>query len=152
LLGGATTAGRTKTIGAKLLRLVERRSRGQWWAHLVWAGFYSLFTLVMLGSFGARGWADLLRAWPFFIPLGVVVLQWIRPTILGWALLGLPGAVYSVGAVVQIVLDSLGPHPLWRGNPGDFILGSITLVLTIAILAGLMYAGWPRRGVAPSAP
>ena len=100
----------------------------------------------MLGSFGAQSWSDVIRAWPLFIPLGFVVVQWLRPTLLGWGVVSLPGAVYPIAVIVGLLADSFGPSPLWRTwSLFEFVGGFVFLGIMTVIVVALVRASWPRE-------
>jgi len=127
-----------------LRKIVERRNYRGWWAHIVWVLAYTAFILLMLGNLGAQDLGDLLHAWFLFIPLGFVIIQWIRPTLIGWALINLPGVGYILAVVVWLVWCTVAP-PSWYSppNPSEWLYGLLFLGFLAALQAGILYAGWP---------
>jgi hypothetical protein len=93
---------------------------------------------------GAHKGTASAQGWPLLIPVIVVIVQWIRPTILGWAVICLPTLIYiSVGAC-YIITENLGPHPQWERDPSGVVLGSLFLGVLLASCILLIFAARPR--------
>jgi hypothetical protein len=128
-----------------LRRLVERRSGLRWWAPLVWALGYASFILTTLWGFSARDWSGLLRAFLLFLLVALVVVQWVRPTVLGWGLLSAPAASFALAGVVTMVASILVPAPYGQPPSGVTAVGAVLQLSFVLVVGAVVYTGWPRR-------
>jgi hypothetical protein len=77
--------------------IFERRTRRGSWAYIVWLLAY-LPLMGFIASFNGRPYLMLL-----LIPLAVVLVQLAYPTLLGWAVLGIP-TVFCTGVMFFFVV------------------------------------------------
>jgi hypothetical protein len=73
-----------------LAALIQKRSRRGWWAYVIWLLIYAPTVMMFAGDTGASP----ARMWPFLIPVAILSLQLVRPTILIWAVISLPTFLY----------------------------------------------------------
>lgn len=139
-------------LGSVARVVVSPRSHRGWWAYLPFALGYLLFCLVMVADLnvGSTPLRALSRSWPLLIPMVVLLVQWVRPTLLGWAVIFWPAHTYISIAAATAAFDGFGRDPQWRHDPTAFFLGFMLLVWMSAWTFGLMWAAWPRPRLAKS--
>jgi hypothetical protein len=135
-------APRSKT--AWLVALVQRRSRRGWWVYVIWLLVYLFTAMMYAGEIAFHSGVMAVQMWPLVIPVLIVIAQWVRPTMLGWAVICLPTFLYFVVGVYYLVRNNLGPHPQWEHDSGGVILGSFFLAALLAACIALMFAARPR--------
>jgi hypothetical protein len=128
-----------------LVALVERRSRRGWWAYVIWLLVYLFTAMMFAGEMTAHSGATAAQMLPLLIPVVIVIVQWVRPTILGWAVIFLPTFLYFGIGVYYAITNNLGPHPQWEHDLGGLILGSFFLAALLAACLAVMFAARPRR-------
>ncbi len=105
-----------------------------------------LFTAMMFADEVAfHSGATAGHLWPLLIPIGIVIVQWVRPTVLGWAVIFLPTFMYFGLGVYYAVANNLGPHPQWEHDLQGVVLGSFFLGALLAACGVLMFAARPRK-------
>jgi hypothetical protein len=127
-----------------LAGLIKRRSRRGWWIYVIWLLSYVLSVMLYLGDTGA----DLAQVWPLFIPIPILVLQWVRPTVLVWVAISLPTFLYFGIVAFYEIIDITGPRPhgqsQWDSDSQGVILGWIFFAAWLVVCIALMFA--PRPG------
>jgi hypothetical protein len=119
-----------------LAALIKERSRRAWWAYLIWLLIYAPTAMMFVGSTGASA----AKVWPLLIPVAILILQWIRPTILVWAVISLPTFLYFGVAIYYAITNNLGPHPQWEYDSEGVVLGSVFLAALLGVCVALMAA------------
>jgi hypothetical protein len=127
-----------------LAALVQRRSRQGWWAYVIWLLVYLFTAMMYADEMAFHSGATATQMWPFLIPIVIIVVQWARPTILGWLVICLPTFLYFGLGVYYLVRNNLRPHPQWEYDSGGVILGSFFLAALLAACIALMFAARPR--------
>jgi len=138
-----------RSKAAWLVALVQRHSHRGWWAYLIWLLVYLFFAMMFAGEMEFHNGATAAQVWPLLIPIVVVIVQWIRPTVLGWAVICLPTILYFGVGVYYMITENLGPHPQWEHDLGGVILGSLFLAVLLAACLSLMFAARPRAFPGP---
>jgi hypothetical protein len=133
-----------KSKAAWLVALVQLRSHRGWWAYLIWLLVYLFFAMMFAEEMGAHDGATATQGWPLLVPIVVVIVQWIRPTILGWAIICLSTLIYFGVGAYYMITENFGPHPQWKHDLGGVILGSLFLVVLLAVCIALIFAARPR--------
>jgi hypothetical protein len=116
--------------------VVQKRSRRGWWAYVIWLVVYVWSAMYFLGDTGT----DVSEMWPFLIPIGIVILQLIRPTLLVWAVISLPTFVYFAVPIYYIIVNNIGPHPQWKDDSEGVILGAVFLTALFGLCVALIFA------------
>jgi hypothetical protein len=119
-----------------LIALIRQRSRRGWWVYMIWLLIYAPTAMMFAGDSGA----SVARMWPLLIPVAILVLQWVRPTILVWAVISLPTFLYFGIGIYYAITNNLGPHPQWEHDSEGVILGSVFLASLLGVCVALMFA------------
>ena len=127
-----------------LTALIERRRRSGSWAYAVLLLIYvptaMMFARVKIFQDGASAvWGIAL-----LLPVAIVVVQWIRPTVLGWAVILLPTLLYFAVGASSLIRGSLRNPPKWEYDPDGFVLGSAFLAVLLGVCVTLACAGKPK--------
>jgi len=85
------------------------------------------------------------QLWPLLIPVLIAILQIVRPTLLGWAIIFLPTILYFGVGIYYAITNNLGPHPQWENDEGGVILGSVFLAALLVICIAVGIAARPRK-------
>jgi hypothetical protein len=117
-----------------LVALTKERSRRGWWAYLIWLLLYAPTAMMYVDDTGASA----IKLWPLLIPVAILILQWVRPTIIVWAIISLPTFLYFGIGIYYFITNNLGPHPQWEHDSEGVILGSVFLGLLLAVCIVLM--------------
>jgi len=128
-----------------LVALVQRRSWRGWWAYVIWLLVYLVTAMMFADEMAFHSGATATQMWPLLIPIVIIVVQWVRPTVLGWAVICLPTFLYFGVGVYYAVTNNLGPHPQWEHDSQGVILGSFFLAALLAACIALTLAARPRR-------
>jgi len=123
---------------------IERRSRRGWWAYVIWLLIYLPTAIMFWGEMSFHRGASVAQMSPLLIPIVILVVQWVRPTILGWVVISLPTFLYFGVGVYCLITNNLGPHPQWEHDSGGVILGSIFLAALFGACVALMFAARPK--------
>ena len=129
-----------------LLSLVRRRSRVKAWAYAIWLLVYLLTGCYCVGGLEIPA----ARAWPFLIPVGLLIVHVVYPTLLGWLIFFVPTVLYLGAGVYYAVSNNIGPHPQWQGDMEGVVLGSVFIAAMFGVCAAL-YSARPRSSHEPSA-
>ncbi len=124
-------------FASKLLQaLVQRRTRSGFWVYPLWflanlpfMLFFADFVFVNLRPFQ---WLPLL------VPLAVVTVQIIYPTLLGWAVIMIPSVFFAVEGVVAVILTASGR--VQEGNVAALFVSSAVVVIYALICVALWFA------------
>jgi hypothetical protein len=109
--------------------MVVRRGRRGYWAYMLWLVAY-MPMMVWITDFvlvHPRPWQYL----PLLIPISIVLVQFIHPTLLGWTLIIIPSVFVAGVAVVSVVITvpaSDLPHDLPRLVISSIAAGLYVLV------------------------
>jgi hypothetical protein len=117
--------------------LIVRRSRRAWWMYLPVFLCYAFLALAASFELPASS------RWLLPLPLLVIVIQWLWPTILGWALIAVPTVLYAVGGVAFALRQAAGPGP----SRGSLRLSLAFLAILAVSLAGALFATRPGRSL-----
>jgi hypothetical protein len=109
--------------------------------HLILLLAYVLGAMMFIGDIGGGS----ARMWPLLIPIGIIVGQWIRPTILGWVIIIVPTILYFAVGVYYLVANNIGAHPQWEDDAEGVILGSFFLAALLVLCTGLIFAAKPTK-------
>jgi hypothetical protein len=131
---------RSKTRGVGTL--IQRRSRRGAWVYAILLLAYYMPTAMMLAS--EMRFANPAQAWPLLVPLVVVIVQWVRPTILGWACIAMPTFLYFCIGVYYAVANNLGPSQQWEYDREGVVFGTVYLTVLLGVCMALTFAAWPR--------
>ena len=123
-----------------LAALIQQRNRRGWWVYVIWLLLYSATTMMFAGDTGASA----AQMWPFLIPVAILILQWVRPTLLGWAVISLPTCLYFCVGIYYAVANNLRSHPQWEYDSEGVILGSVFLAVLLGMCIALIVAARPR--------
>jgi hypothetical protein len=121
------TAPTSKT--AWLVALVQRRSRRGWWVYVIWLLVYLFTAMMYADEMAFHSGATAMQMWPLVIPIVIVIVQWVRPSVLGWAVICLPTFLYFGVGVYY-----------WSGITSDHIPSGST----IQEASSLARSSWPR--------
>jgi len=127
-----------------LAALIRERSRNGWWAYLIWLFVYLLTAALFAEEAHFHGGAGASKLWPLVIPIFVIICQWARPTILGWALVSVPTVLYFCLGLYYAIANNIGPHPQWEYDSSGVVLGVIFLLALLGACISLVYAARPR--------
>lgn len=123
----------------KFRTLIERRRRTGWWTLLYWLFPYSFTAVMLVREVTSQRHAGLAEFWPLLLPVGIILLQWYRPTIFGWSLIVLPTLVCACAAVFYTIRN-------WEFNPARKFFGfhyfAVDCLLWSVLLLIAVY-GWP---------
>jgi hypothetical protein len=112
-----------------LFRKRERRGR---WIYLLWLAAYCVLAFVATAYAAVLG-QDYLSAFLFFlVPALVGYVQFRSPTLIGWALLFIPTALFGVVAFCLFpgtVLGAVITRDVGQVFTGSLLLGVLTVVL-----------------------
>jgi hypothetical protein len=133
-----------------LISLVRRRSHRGWWAYLILLLFY----IFMASWFACDLNLSSSSLWPLLIPVIIITAQLIWPTVLGWAIIITPVFLYFCNGALEAIKDSFSSDPLWKWNPGGFVVMLIVLAVLfgvcLALAFALMVSIKPKRMTNPS--
>jgi hypothetical protein len=111
--------------------LIERRTRRGWWAYLLWLPAY----LILIGLIGADEDPPAWWLLPLSIPLAVTLVQWIYPTILGWAAISIPTLLYA-GQLLYLTVRYEGVEADTTGTVLNWVFfGYLAPVCAVLVLA-----------------
>ncbi len=127
-----------------LWALIQRRSRRGWWAYVIWLLVYLFTAMMFADEMAFHTGATAAQLWPLLIPILIITVQWVRPTVLGWAIICLPTFLYFGIGVYYAVRNNVGPHPQWEHDLGGVILGAFFLTALLAACVALTFAARPR--------
>jgi hypothetical protein len=133
-----------KSKAAWLTALIRRRSRRGWWAYVIWLLVYLPTAIMYAGAISFLSGASAAQMWPLLIPIVIPIVQWVRPTILGWAVIFLPTFLYFAIGFYYAIRNNIGPHPQWEDDSEGVILGTVYLATLLGVCAALMFAARPR--------
>jgi hypothetical protein len=121
--------------------LFERRAQPARWLFVVAA-----LPLIIFALIGANYGAFV----PYAVLAGICVIQFVRPTLLGWGVVMLVFAVgaslYLYTATADLVRLARGQQPQLFLNPYDTAAFTALIVLVVAVAVGLFFLR-PRRSV-----
>jgi hypothetical protein len=120
--------------------LIERRTRHRTWVYVIGAALSTLLVVWCIGDLGAP--AHLLL-WAL-VPLSIFILQIIFPTILGWCLISLPFALYTLMGVSYLLRDLYAFAFLHHSLNPDFVGGIVVVSLLIGVSA-LLITSFPKK-------
>jgi hypothetical protein len=133
-----------KSKVAWLVALVERRSRRGWWAYLIWLLVYLPTAMMFAGEMSFHGGAKTAQMWPLLLPIVIIIVQWMRPTLLGWVVLSLPTMIYFGVGIYYLVDNNLGAQPQWKTDSAGVILGFVFLGALLCVCVALIFGARPR--------
>ena len=134
-----------KSMFRWLFVLVQLRSHRGWWAYVIWLLVYLFTAMMFADEMAAHSGATATQLLPLLIPIVIIVVQWIRPTVLGWAVVSLPTFLYLGVGIYYEIKNDLGPHPQWEHDSEGVILGWFFLAALLAACLALTFAARPRR-------
>lgn len=123
--------------------LFARRSRRGWWVYVFWSLAYLPVAASYADYLAFWGVGPALM-WPLLFPIFIVVLQWIRPTAIGWIAILLPTLIYTCACVYTWFAHALGPHQQWAYELAGAFWGIVALAVLFGLCAGLIVAARPR--------
>ena len=82
---------------------------------------------------------------PLLLLVLVALVQLIYPTVLGWAAIILPTAIYGALGVWTVASDFTRTSAHWESDPSGLVLGIVFLAVVLAVFAGLVRAGLSLR-------
>jgi len=129
--------------GCQFAALIERRSRRGGWAYFVWLLVYSLTAMMFAGEMEFHVGANTIQLSALLVPILIVVVQLIRPTILGWIVIFSPTFLYFCVGVFYFVGNNLGSRPQWQDDLEGVVLGSLFLVALLGACMALSFAAKP---------
>jgi len=117
--------------------VVKRRTRRGAWAYILWLLAYLPPMVWIAGglSFHVRPYQML----PLLIPIVVVLVQMVYPTLLGWAVIVIPSVFFAGIGVCAVVLTA--PARYWQHDLAGLVISSV--------VAGLYSLALPRRCFRP---
>jgi hypothetical protein len=133
-----------KPKAAWLAALIQQRSRRGWWAYVIWLLVYLPLVMFFAGEMSFHSGARVAQMWPLLVPIVILIVQWARPTVLGWIVVFLPTLLYFGVGVYYIITNNLGAHPQWEHDSEGVILGSFFLAALLAVCIVLIFAARPR--------
>jgi len=100
--------------------------------------------MMFAGEMSFHSRARAAQMWPLLIPIVILIVQWVRPTPLGWAVIFMPTFLYFGVGVYYAISNNLGPHPQWEYDSEGVILGSVFLAALLGVCIALTFAARPR--------
>jgi len=131
-------------IAATLVFLFRRRSRRGWWAYLIWVLPY----LLVASWFAADVNLSLSRQLPLLLPIVLVIVQWVWPTVLGWAVIFTPTFLYfcdCASYLVQTIKDCFASNPDIEGIVCFLIFLGLLFSMCSALVLALIFSIKPKR-------
>jgi hypothetical protein len=83
------------------------------------------------------------KAWPLLIPIALLIIHLMHPTLLGWLVFFVPTLLYLGVGVYYAISNNLGPHPQWQTDREGVVLGSVVTAAMLGACVAL-YAGKPK--------
>jgi len=111
---------------------------------MIWLLVYLPTAMMFAGEMSFHNGARAAQLWPLLIPVVILIVQWVRPTLVGWAVIFLPTVLYFGVGVYYAIRNNLGPHPQWEHDSAGVILGSAFLAGLFGACVALMFAAKPR--------
>lgn len=106
--------------------LLLKRGRNLWWVYLCWLLLYAPMALLYVEEITFHGHVNVLYTWPFLLPVAVIVVQWVRPTFLGWVLIMVPTiAVVAAGFGLLLWATINDPEAAVRLVPMLLVVGAV---------------------------
>lgn len=124
--------------------LIERRGRRGTWAYAAWLVAYLVTAWLFAGELAFHAGAGLFQMLPLLIPVLVVVVQIVYPTLLGWVVILIPSVLYCGAGVYFLVRNATRRRPQWEDDPAGFVMGSVFVGAYLAVCLCLILAR-PRR-------
>jgi hypothetical protein len=120
----------------RMIALIQKRSRRGWWAYVIWLLIYVPSIMLFAGDTGT----SVGQMWPFLIPVAILVLQLVQPTILVWAVISLPTFLYFGIFIYYAIAYKVGPQPMWDYDSQGVILGWVFFPALLGACVSLMVA------------
>ena len=116
--------------------VVRQRSRGGWWAYLIWLLLYLFTAFLFAGEVYFHSGAGASQLLPLLIPVVIVLLQWVRPTILGWSIIFLLTVLYFCVGVYYVFTNDLGR----AYDSSGLVVSSLFLLALLGVCIALAFA------------
>jgi len=84
------------------------------------------------------------------VPIGVVILQMIYPTLLGWVVIMIPSVLYTGLGVFYLIRNATKTQPQWQYDLLGFIMGIFFIGAYVAVSIALIFARPILKDVAVS--
>lgn len=132
-----TSAKDTGKFPMTSLYLFERHQR-RVWPYLIWLLAYgcTLFFDLLDGKFGFR------LILPLLLPILIVLLQVIYPTMIGWIIITIPTCIYWAYGVVLFIHCDLNNG--WKSDPHGFE-GAVCFTLLETVTCAALLLGCPKK-------
>ncbi len=115
--------------------LIRRRGRRGWWAYILWLPFYLLFVALFAQLTGNSVWTLVGPV------IALLVMQWIYPTVLGWAVFFLPTVFFTGVGAFYVIWPIISSQERWSAR--TLISASFVIVLGGVCMA--LFIARPRR-------
>ena len=120
--------------------LVERRTRRGSWAYILWLLAYLPPMVWIAGDLSFQ--VHPYQLLPLLIPIGVVLVQIAYPTLLGWAVIAIPSALFAGVGVFFVVLTA--PARDSQHEPAGLVISSVAAGVYVLVCVALWFAR-PKR-------
>ena len=119
--------------------VVRQRSRSGWWAYLIWLLLYLFTAFLFAEEAHFHSGAGANQFVPLLIPVVIVLLQWVRPTILGWSIIFLLTVLYFCVGVYYVFTNNLGPQPQWAYDSSGLVVSLLFLLALLGVCIALAF-------------
>jgi hypothetical protein len=120
--------------------VIARRTRRGSWAYILWLLAHLPPMVWIAGglSFNVRPYQML----PLLIPIVVVLVQLVLPTLLGWAVIAIPSVFFAAVGVCAVVITA--PVRVQRHELTALVISSVTAGVYVLVCVALWFAR-PKR-------
>jgi hypothetical protein len=116
--------------------LVERRTRRGSWAYLLWLLAY-VPMMIFCADFAFWNLRP-FQLLPLLIPIVIILVQLIWPTLLGWAVIALPSVFVAGVGVVSVILTASAR--VQQDELGALVISSVAAGVYVLVCVALWFA------------
>jgi len=118
----------------ELIRAAFGRRKRRFSAYLFWLVAYGVTVWFYVGDAGLH----LGQTLPFLVPVAVVIIQMIYPTLFGWAIIVVPSLVYTVNGAYYLIRNITEKQ--WAYDRQGLLLGLVFVIAYVGVCIALFFS------------